>query len=559
MLIYLLVNVPIVFLGLYLYDWSYKKASEDLSNSTVVQLNKYLDDLQREMQWIELQQYHLMKDDQTAQMFITWNTLTNIERKDNYQYLMERISTVANSSQYIKNVNFYIHSISKVVTSTNEVLEMDVGKYEKVKKYAEEQSNQRLKVSNDDIELISIKYSGRKDTEPLYIVEIELDQKYMKQTLEQLKLYQDSHFILYSNSGNFMINSDEPTIRLVDLDIDLSVRTGTVKIHRDHFQFNQAFNEELDVNVITLLPEKTLKKPISFFSKWVWLFLFTSITAIIIIYITSYKLIHQPINRLLISFKEMESGNLGLPIQYNNRDEFSYIYRSYNEMLHKLNAFIERDYVQKMMLQKSELKQLQSQINPHFLYNSFFIVNSLAKVGDTDRIEEFTVMLGEYFRFITRNNGDLVLLSEEVKHSRIYTDIQALRFSRRITVQFDDLPEKICDYKTPRLIIQPIIENAYEHALEKKTEEGMLQVQFHHENEQFFSVIVEDNGDELTDEQIERLQMLVNNPGKNIETTGIINIHRRLQLTYGDGSGLFFKRSELGGLSVEIVIKKQIN
>ncbi len=174
----------------------------------------------------------------------------------------------------------------------------------------------------------------------------------------------------------------------------------------------------------------------------------------------------------------MEDGELNNPIEHEQEDEFGFLYNRYNIMLYKLRRLIEQDYKQKLMMQKAELKQLQSQINPHFLYNSFFILNSLAKTEDTERMEQFTSMLGEYFKFITRNEEEHVTLSEEMKHARMYTEIQQLRFSRRIKVQFDELPEEMEHIKVPKLIVQPIIENAFEHSLEKKVDEGLLWVHF---------------------------------------------------------------------------------
>ena len=93
-------------------------------------------------------------------------------------------------------------------------------------------------------------------------------------------------------------------------------------------------------------------------------------------------------------------------IDHNQRDEFGYLYDRLNQLTQRLQNLIEQDYKRQMMIQRAELKQLQSQINPHFLYNSFFILHSMAKVGDLERIEEFTLMIGEYFRFITRNGED---------------------------------------------------------------------------------------------------------------------------------------------------------
>ncbi|PIB49060.1 hypothetical protein AOA60_29080, partial [Pseudomonas sp. 2822-17] len=120
-----------------------------------------------------------------------------------------------------------------------------------------------------------------------------------------------------------------------------------------------------------------------------------------------------------------EKGGLDQPIEHSKKDEFGFLYDRYNKMMRRLKVLIDQDYKQKMMMQKAELKQLQSQINPHFLYNSFFILNSLAKIEDTERIELFTNMLGEYFRFITKNGESEVPLVDEIKHARTYTEIQS--------------------------------------------------------------------------------------------------------------------------------------
>ena len=172
-----------------------------------------------------------------------------------------------------------------------------------------------------------------------------------------------------------------------------------------------------------------------------------------------------------------------------------------------------------MMVQRAELKQLQSQINPHFLYNSFFILHSMAKVGDLERIEEFTLMIGEYFRFITRNGEDFVALEDETRHSRMYTEIQKLRFSRRIKVQFGDLPEGLERVRVPKLIFQPIIENAYEHSLER-TEEGCLSVAFHRTGG-FLQIIVENSGD-ISDQEIEQLRKRLDHTPETHEMTGMM-------------------------------------
>jgi two-component system sensor histidine kinase YesM len=145
------------------------------------------------------------------------------------------------------------------------------------------------------------------------------------------------------------------------------------------------------------------------------------------------------------------------------------------------------------------------------------------------------------------------LLSEEIRHSRLYAEIQDFRFSRRLRVEFNDLPKEMGQMLVPRLIVRPIIENAYEHSLEKMTEDGLLRVSFEMEQNEAL-VIVEDNGN-ISDNEIEALKNSLASTAESYEITGKISIPRRILLTYGDGIGLFVSRSEFNGLKFVIRIK----
>lgn len=289
--------------------------------------------------------------------------------------------------------------------------------------------------------------------------------------MSQLNLYPESAtFLIEDQTGQAisdeqqrdMILSSHRKLGFANLDDSFQVNVEGIMYH-----VNQLHISTLGLSVATYLPEEIVTKPLSRFVQWAWIFAVTSFIAIAAYLYSSYKLIHMPLLLLVKRFKKMEGGVLDIPIIHHRKDEFGFLYSRFNHMIENLRQLIDRDFKMTMMMQRAELRQLQSQINPHFLYNSFFILNSLARTGDTERIEQFTNMLGEYFRFITRNGKDHVPLKEEVEHSRIYTEIQQLRFSRRIKVDFGQVPPEMEQIQVPRLIIQPIIENAYEHSLEK--------------------------------------------------------------------------------------------
>jgi two-component system sensor histidine kinase YesM len=205
------------------------------------------------------------------------------------------------------------------------------------------------------------------------------------------------------------------------------------------------------------------------------------------------------------------------------------------------------------MIQKAELKQLQSQINPHFLYNSFFILKRRIKTGDNESAMYFAEKMGNYFRFITRSASDEVPLKQEVEHAGIFAEIQGMRFSNRIKVNFDELPQRYENVIVPRLILQPLIENAFVHGLEDLEENGLLDVRFK-EEAGLLRIIVEDNGQNMPEDYIENINKALETRTDNTEMTGMFNIHRRLRLKFGGESGLKLTRGELGGLKVSVNI-----
>ena len=221
-----------------------------------------------------------------------------------------------------------------------------------------------------------------------------------------------------------------------------------------------------------------------------------------------------------------------------------------------LEVLINEVYNQKMLTQKANLKQLHAQINPHFLYNSYFLLHRLIKKEDYEKAVSFSKEMGTYFKYITRNNADIVNLGDENEHAMNYVKIQAMRFEGRIKVEYEELPQDLRNISVPRLIIQPILENAFQYGLENKAENGLLRIHFE-TIPQGAAIFIEDNGEELTDADIEKMRDQISEQGYDteaLEVTGIVNISRRIRIFCGNEGGLYVSRSSLGGLCVEVRI-----
>lgn len=542
---YVIIMIPIVMLSVYLYNWSYENAREEISRSTEMRLASYLQELNREVGWLELQMFDLLEDSEINRITVSWELMDDVQRRSGIKFMLKQLTSLKNSSVYIKDVFVHNRAMNRSMSALRKVYDFDGETFAGLHNRLQYNEGRFIQL-NHTLHLAAAKQSGTKGEEPLFIVHLELDTDQLRASLEQMDMYPESRSLLLYERTGFTIESQGGALMLAN------GSDSFVDVQHDQVHMNDMYLDDLQFSVMTYLPKDVVRKPLGKFVQWAWIYAFVSLLAVMIYFYFSYKKIHRPLFLLIQSFKRMEGGELDIHIEHKQKDEFGYLYDRFNYMIARLKRLIDQDFKQKMMMQKAELRQLQSQINPHFLYNSFFILHSMAKVGDYERIEQFTLMIGEYFRFITRGGEDRVRLADEVRHSRMYTEIQKLRFSRRIQVQFDELPKTMEELMVPKLILQPVIENAYEHSLEN-LEQGQLRITFAM-HPPMYDMIVENSG-ELADEELERLRNLLADE-ETCETTGILNIHRRLRLTYGDESGLIVSQSpELGGLQVVIRIQ----
>lgn len=554
---FLLIMLPIIVFAVYLYQWILHTASADIRTSATAQTAFYLSDMENEIERMKLLQYSLLEDEDLNKLALTWETLAVIDRTENLNSLMKRLFIVQNSSTYIKDVRVHIMTIGRTISSVGGVRELEMKRFREIRSVFGDRRSQVIEWDGG-LYLSAMKQRGVKGAEPLFTVEIELDAQELRAALGQFNTYPGSGTLLLSDTSSVALSS--VTGELAQADKSQYVREirdvasgERLRIAGAPYYIVQASSQELGLSIYRMIPEAIIKTPLSKFYTWAWVFAVAGLAIIVAFAMSTYKFIHKPMLTLVKSFRRMEQGDLDIHIQHESRDEFRYLYSRFNQMVSNLHSLIDQVYKQKIMAQRAELKQLQSQINPHFLYNSFFILNTMAKTGDTERIEQLTTLLGEYFQFVTRNASDLVTMEQEIHHARMYTEIQAMRFSRRITVRFDKLSEALKPVQVPRLIVQPIVENAFKHSLEKKAIEGLIIVRFEQE-EAYIRIIVEDNGDRLTDETLAQLKKSLNACQEQAETTGLVNIHRRIRITFGEESGLLVERSELGGLRVTILL-----
>lgn len=545
-------------LGIYLYNWGLRTIKGEISKSTIAQVSFYLQGLEKEIERIKILQYDCLNDENLNKLAIRWEILSGYERKESMRMLGERLFTIKNSSIYIKNVSVHILPIERTISTNHGVDDIDMERYQGIRVPNNIKGAQIINFKGE-LYLSTSKQNYLPYNWPLYLIEIELDKEALRNALVQFNTYSESGSVLLNLLENDIIASDPYSNNILSQEntiANLNKKDSSgmefVKINNQGYYIVHSKSDYLNMALYRYIPEKFVLKPLQNFYVWVWVFSIVIVLIMLIYSLSAYKFLHKPMLELVSAFHKVESGDLQASINHDSDNEFGYLYKRFNDMVKNLNMLINQVYNQKILMQRAELKQLQSQINPHFLYNSLFMINTMARIGD-DNLITFTKHLGEYFRFVTRNSSDNICLADEINHARVYTQIQLMRFSKRLQVEFAELPERYNKLNVPRLILQPVIENAFEHGIEKKKSNGLLRISFEG-NEEELNIIVEDNGDGITDTVIYNLQEKLDYSGDELETTGIINIHRRIRLVFGDESGIQVSRSELGGFMVIVKI-----
>lgn len=266
-----------------------------------------------------------------------------------------------------------------------------------------------------------------------------------------------------------------------------------------------------------------------------------------------HRMVHKPVTTINSALSKVGKGDLTVRLTDANCTEFQEIYDQFNQMTVRLQELIDREYALKLLNAKSELKQLRYQIRPHFLYNTYFNLRALLMNEEYDAAEQMMDVLGRYLRYITTSDRDEATLRDELAHAAAYMDIQKMRFGARLETRMAPCPPQYEDKPVPRIIVQPLIENAFEHGIRDMKDTGVIAVSFEAEGNRL-SILVDDNGPNASDELIERMQAVLDadSCAPMGDSVALSNIHRRIRILYGPGSGLYVSRSPLGGFRSEI-------
>ena len=277
-------------------------------------------------------------------------------------------------------------------------------------------------------------------------------------------------------------------------------------------------------------------------------------------YITVLRSIGKPLSDMKELSTQIADGNLDARTQVPDVDELIPLANNMNLMAEQINVLIQKNIEEQQNIQKAEMKALQAQITPHFLYNTFDTIIWLAEEEKTDEVVKITKAFSEFLRISLSRGHEWITIAQELDHIRNYLTIQKIRYADILNYDIE-VDEEILNYKIIKLVLQPLVENAIYHGIKNKRGRGNLKVTADFTDQTKSSIIftVSDDGAGFTKERLEDVNRELENASLNAEKLssvyGLYNVNKKLKLYYENKTqGLVIESEEKKGSKISFVI-----
>jgi two-component system, sensor histidine kinase YesM len=386
--------------------------------------------------------------------------------------------------------------------------------------------------------------------EKIGILVIDFDEKYLRNLFNRLNLSQNHFLIICSGDGQILSASNEKLIgsnvfKRKFLSNGLNRKRGDFFSYIGNDKYFITYNTfpKLNWKIICFIPTKDLFLQSNTFSQTILSFTLLLVIANLFLSFMLTKVIVNPIQKLISTINRIGTGDFSSRISITNHDEIGAIGVQFNKMVDNIETLLKENYIIRLKEKEAQIKSLQAQVNPHFLYNTLDTISwKIMLLGDKNT-NKIIIALGEILRYSIDSSGRLVNLEQDLQQVKNYLYIQQMRYEDRFTVYFRVDPATL-HLKVNKLLIQPIVENAILHGLENKEQGGILCISSTVKDEKL-RIVVFDNGCGIPKELIHSiLDQDFHHPDNSKQHIGMNNVHQRIQLYYGNLYGIEIKSRE---------------
>lgn len=371
-----------------------------------------------------------------------------------------------------------------------------------------------------------------------------------------------------------LTNSIENKHRLVSAQKYLDNLDTYVKRIRENLIEGNKYEDNIkiwenDVQIVTGLLRETILQYIyyevkeiqqaraeyqDFFMTMIKFSVISFVGVVVLVIMISYYIplsIVNPVKNLCEVTQQVSAGNLSVRAQIGEGGEISVLSDSFNVMIDKINELLEQVTKEQIRLRKAEFELLQSQINPHFLYNTLDAIVWLAESGEQEKVVNMVGSLSEFFRTSLNQGKEIVTIKEELQHVRSYLEIQQVRYQD--ILQYDiKMQKELEKCLIPKITIQPLVENALYHGIKNKRGPGKIWISGVKE-EEYLIIKVKDNGIGIKEERLAQIKDKVFAKSPSSEGIfGLYNVNERIRLNFGENCGILIESEYGNGTIVSV-------
>lgn len=380
--------------------------------------------------------------------------------------------------------------------------------------------------------------------EKMGILLVDLNYSIINDMCSKIKLGKRGYVFIIDNEGNIVYH---PQQQLIYSNVKKEMIDEVLKSKSSYFVTNEGSDSRIYnikqsvqtgwkiVGVAYLNELVTNKNDIR--NSYILWGLFCLAIAVVLSILLSLR-ISRPVKMLEASMRQVEKGNFDIKVDIEGSNEIGELSRAFNIMIAKIKELMTQNIMEQELKRKSELKALQAQINPHFLYNTLDSIVWMAEGRKSEEVVMMASALAKLFRLSISKGEEIITIYNEIEHIRSYLTIQKIRYRDKLDFEID-VDESILQCKTLKIILQPLVENSIYHGIKNKVGTGIIKICARRVEDKVLLKVI-DNGIGMTPE---KAVQILESPSESSKGSGVgvKNVNERIRLYFGDEYGINFE------------------
>jgi len=372
-------------------------------------------------------------------------------------------------------------------------------------------------------------------------------------------IFKDQYVFILDKNNNIIASNKVIKSEWIEYLNETNIDNGEmdIKLNDEKYYFRNQYNGVTGWRTFALISNNRIFYNNTMLRDFIIYFVVLSILVFsIMAYLVSYGLT-KPLEKLTLAMRNAEKDKYKVQIKNSKKDEIGILTDSFNELIQKINILVNEVYLSKITQKNAEIEALQSQINPHFLYNTLDSINWMLLEKEEYEISNIIISLGDILKYSMDINNGFVPLSDEINNIENYLLIQKNRFEDKLQFSID-IPNEMLGEKVPKLILQPIVENSIIHGVDSEQYDIAINITidayFVDEN---INIEIVDNGVGIDAKKVKKLNEYLEKDTDDLNSIGLKNVNRRIKLYFGEDFGIKIYSKRNVGTKVVITIPRE--